>query len=275
MPPANFDVGFIGTGSMGSMLVRAFLRNQTVHAENIWLANRTLAKLAALAAEFPGVHRASLEHVARHSEVLFITVKPGDTQQVLRTIARQIRPDQLCVFLTNVFTFEQLEERIPCSIAKLVPTVTQQISQGVALVAYGKRTTPEQVSRLEHLLAPTCKLLKVVESQMRLFGDVTSCGPAFLAVCIDQLCREAAAIDPALPARDLAMCCIETLSATAHLLRTGMTPQQLTGEVAVSGGMTEAGIKAMGKWLPPLLSSVFSATRQAEQKKRETLSLED
>lgn len=260
---------------MGSMLVRAFLRNQAVRAENIWLANRTPAKLKALAAEFPGVHCTSSKQVARRSEILFIAVKPGDTQQVLQTIERQIRPDQLCVFLTNVFTFEQLEQRIPSSIAKLIPTVTQHINQGVALVAFGNRTTPAQALRLERLLASTCRPLRVPETQMRVFGDVTSCGPAFLAVCIDELCREGAAIDPTLPARELALCCIETLGATAHLLRTGITPQQLTGEVAVSGGMTEAGIKAMRKWLPPLLASVFSATRQAEQKKREALSLGD
>lgn len=275
MPSANFDVGFIGTGSMGGMLVRAFLRNQAVRAENIWLANRTPARLEALSAEFPGLHCGSSEQVAQRSEILFVAVKPSDTQQALRAIQRQLRPDQLCVFLTNVFTFEQLEQRIPASSAKLIPTVTQQVDQGVALIAYGKKTTPEQVSRLEQLLAPTCKLLRVVEAQMRVFGDVTSCGPAFLAVCIEELCREAAAIDPTLSAHDLAMSCIATLSATAHLLHIGMTPRQLTGEVAVSGGMTEAGIKALRKWLPPLLSSVFSATRQAEQKKRATLSLED
>ncbi len=260
---------------MGGMLVRAFIRNQTVRAENIWLANRSSTKLEALSAEFPGVHCGPSEQVAQRSEILFIAVRPSDTQQVLRTIQRQLRPDQLCVFLTNVFTFGQLEQRVPASVAKLIPTVTQQVDQGVALIAYGKKTAPEQVSRLEQLLAPTCKLLRVVEDQMRVFGDVTSCGPAFLAVCIDELCREAAAIDPTLSAHDLAMSCVATLGATAHLLQIGMTPRQLTGEVAVSGGMTEAGIKALRKWLPPLLSSVFSATRQVEQKKKVTVSLED
>jgi len=157
----------------------------------------------------------------------------------------------------------------------VIPTVTQQVNQGVALISYGKKTNPEQVSRLEQLLAPTCRLLRVVEAQMRVFGDVTSCGPAFLAVCIDEICREAAAIDPTLSAHDLAMSCIETLGATAHLLHVGMTCRQLTGEVGVPGGMTEAGIKALRKWLPPLLGSVFSATRQTEQQKRASLSLED
>ena len=275
MPPANFDVGFIGTGSMGSMLVRAFLRNQALRPENLWLANRTPAKLEALAAEFPGVHCESSEQVAQHSEILFIAVKPSDTQQVLRTITQQLRANQLCVFLTNVFTFEQLEQRIPSSIAKLVPTVTQQINQGVALIAYGTRTASEQAARLEQLLAPTCKLLQVAETQMRAFGDVTSCGPALVAACIDELCRRAAAIGPSLSAHDLATACIETLGATANLLRSGTTPQDLICEVAVPGGMTEAGITVLRKSLPDLLEAISAATRQAEQKKRATLSLGD
>ena len=160
-------------------------------------------------------------------------------------------------------------------LAKLVPTVTQQINQGVALIAYGTRTASEQAARLEQLLAPTCKLLKVAETQMRAFGDVTSCGPALVAACIDELCRRASATSPGLSVHDLATACIETLGATANLLRSGTTPQDLICEVAVPGGMTEAGITVLRKSLPDLLEAISSATRQTEQTKRATLSLGD
>jgi competence protein ComER len=273
MPNTRFEVGVIGTGSMGNMLVRAFVRSRMVEAGNIWLANRSPEKLERLASDFPGIHCEPSRRVAQESEILLITVKPSDTETVLETIENELRPDQLCIFLTNVFSFEQLEQRIPCSVAKLIPTVTQQIDRGVALVAYGRRTTPEQAAQLEALLAPACTLLRVEEQQMRSFGDITSCGPAFLAVCIDELCRQASAIDPSLSSRELTTACIETLGATAHLLRTGITPHQLIGEVAVPGGMTEAGINTLRQLLPQLFASLFSATRAAEQQKRQMLFL--
>ncbi|HEV2960416.1 MAG TPA: NAD(P)-binding domain-containing protein [Candidatus Angelobacter sp.] len=273
MPNTRFDVGFIGTGSMGGMLVRAFLGSEVVPTEHIWLANRSRKKLELLASEFPGVHCGPSERVAQQSEILFIAVKPSDTANVLTTIEHNLRADHLCVFLTNVFSFAQLEQRLPCAVAKLIPTVTQQINQGAALVGYGSRTTPEHARRLEQLLAPTCRLLHVEEHQIRLFGDITSCGPAFLALCIDELCRQASAIAPSLSGPELATACIETLAATTNLLRTGMKPRELICEVAVPGGMTEAGMNVLRQLLPPLFASLFSATRQAEQQKREALPL--
>ena len=109
---------------------------------------------------------------------------------------------------------------------------------------------------------------------MRLFADITSCSPAFLAVCIEEDCRQASALDSSLSPQDLTAACIETLSATSELLRTGITPQQLVCEVAVPGGMTEAGITALRQLLPQLLTSIFSATRQTEQQKRQLFSLD-
>lgn len=108
---------------------------------------------------------------------------------------------------------------------------------------------------------------------MRLFGDITSCGPALLSVCLEELCRQASAIDPSIPSRDVLTACVETLAATGELLRTGITPEQLVGKVAVRGGMTEAGISALRQLLPQLFATVFSATRQTEQQKRQSLSL--
>lgn len=268
----HFEVGFIGTGSMGGMLIRAFLRTGVVQAENVWAANRTPQKLAALVSEFPGIQCDLPSRVAQQSDVLFLAVKPGDTEKVLGTIENSLRPDQLCVFLTNVFSLEQLEQRIPCVVAKLIPTVTQQINQGVALIAYGQRRTSEHSRRLEALLAGTCRFLMIEERHMRLFGNITSCGPAFLAVCMEELCRQASAIDPDVPIQDLIRACVETLAATGELLRTGKTPRQLVGEVAVPGGITEGGINALRQLLPQLFAAVFSTTRQTEEQMRQSLS---
>jgi competence protein ComER len=273
MPAAPFDLGFIGTGNMGAMLIRAFIRSGGIQAENVWIANRSPQKLEQLAAEFSGIHCEDASHVARQSQILLIAVKPGDTESVLRTISPCLHRNQLCVFLTNVFSFEQLEDRIPCFVAKLIPTVVQQINRGVVLVAYGKRTASEHSSRLEKLVEATGKLLVVGEHQLRKLADITSCGPAFVAVCIEELCRRAPAFGLNLSSHDLAMACIETLSATAELLRSGIVPEKLVGEVAVPGGMTEAGITALRQLLPQIFNSVFSATEQAEQHKKRTIPL--
>ncbi len=47
------NIGFVGIGSMGGMLVRALLRSGALAPNDVWAANGSTAKLDALAVDFP------------------------------------------------------------------------------------------------------------------------------------------------------------------------------------------------------------------------------
>src|SRR5215510_15334434 len=268
------QIGFIGTGTMGAMLIRALLRANTVSATNIWAANRSQARLESLAAEFTGLHSADSSRVAAASEILFLCVKPADVPDVLQQIRNQLRDDQVCVFLTNVFSFQEIEARIPCRAAKLIPTIAQQVARGVALLSYGARIARADSIALENLLSATGRVLVVPEKHLRIFADVASCGPAFLAACIEELCLQAAKKAPGVSASDLTKAAIETLAATAELLRSGLSPGDLVRQVAVPGGMTEAGLRTLRQSLPQQMAPFLEATVAVKRGKRETTSFD-
>ena len=268
------QIGFIGTGTMGGMLIRALVQSGSMAPVNIWAAHRGSARLQSLAEEFKRLHRSDASAVAAASQILFLCIKPADTGTVLRQIHSDLRTDQICVLLTNVFPFEQIETQIPCRAAKLIPSIAQQTSAGVALLSYGSRMTNQDCEALERLLAPIAKLMVVPEAHLRIFADVGSCGPALLAACVEEICKQAAQKIPRISLAELRHAAIETLAATAELLRSGTDPSDLIRQVAVPGGMTEAGLQALLKFLPQLISSVFEATQNTEQKKREATSLD-
>ena len=81
---ANYTFSFIGTGSMGSALVRAVCKN--VPPEKILLANRTYAKAEALANELGCVPAASNILAAKWAEFVFLGVKPHLMAGVLEEI---------------------------------------------------------------------------------------------------------------------------------------------------------------------------------------------
>src|SRR5215471_2627156 len=128
MREERLKIGFIGIGTMGAMLVRALLRSG-FSAGDIWAANRSAAKLKSLAAECKGLNCADAEVVATETQILFLCVKPADTGSLLRQIVKRLREDQICIFLTNVFSFQQLEARIPCRVAKLIPSIAQELNR--------------------------------------------------------------------------------------------------------------------------------------------------
>lgn len=259
---------------MGAMLVRAMLRSGAAAATDIWVANRSLTKLESLAAEYPGLHCVHSATVAAETQILFLCVKPADTAIVLQEIEGRLQPRQICVFLTNVFSFCQLDARIPCRTVKLIPSITQQINRGVALVAYGPRIEATDATALHSLLRPVCQVLVVGETQIRALADLTSCGPALLAACVNELYLQTADRATDIPVASVTQAALETLAATVELLRSGISPRELMQQVAVPGGMTAAGLQALLKHIPQVMAAVFDATQQTEERKRTTVSLD-
>ena len=117
----TMNTGFIGIGSMGGMLVRALLRSRALAVENVWAANRSEGKLAALAAEFPGIHVASDRKLAANCDLIFLCLKAPDAASVLAQMGPELHPGQLLVTTASQIPLQALENRVPCRMAKLNP----------------------------------------------------------------------------------------------------------------------------------------------------------
>ena len=83
--------GFIGTGHIGSMLVKKFVEAGAIEAEDILASNRTAEKVMQLA-EAAGIRQASNRVVAELSDVVFICVRPLEVRDVLRELAYRSIP---------------------------------------------------------------------------------------------------------------------------------------------------------------------------------------
>ena len=87
------NTGFVGIGSMGGMLVRALLRSRALAVENVWVANRSEGKLKALAADFSGIHVASVRKLAASCDLIFLCLNAADAASVLAQMDRRSIPD--------------------------------------------------------------------------------------------------------------------------------------------------------------------------------------
>jgi competence protein ComER len=167
-----------------------------------------------------------------------------------------------------------LENRVPCRVAKLIPSITQAIGAGIALLMYGSRCTPEDRGLLENLLAPLSQPVAITESLARPAIGLASGGPALLAYLLQSMADEAvrsnAELSPDL-ARKLVL---ETAGATMRLVSEGkMATEEIIRQVAVPGGMTALGIEVLSRYVPQAWQAVFRDTAEREKSARETLSL--
>lgn len=266
------NVGFIGTGTMGSMLVRALVRSGALRPGQVWAANRTPAKLQQLAQDVPGIHTAPPAAVARAAHVLFLCVKPGETATALDQVRAELRPDQLLVTLSNMIPIAGVEARVPCRVAKVIPSLAQQAGGGVALVMYGQRVRAADRETLERLLAAIARPLVVEEHQGRTCSDLTSCGPAFLAYVLREMARAATEVQPDLPLSLAEAMVKETVLATARLLvEGGLQFDEIMARVAVPGGITAEGLRVLAERVPRAWRECLTTTRAVEEEKKARL----
>jgi len=268
------NTGFVGIGSMGGMLVRALLRSRALAVENVWVANRSEGKLNALAGEFPGIHSASSRKLAANCDWIFLCLNAGDAASVLAQMDPELHAGQLLVTTASQIPLQALEDRLPCRTAKLIPSITQEIGAGVALLMYGSRATADDRKLLEDLLGRISHPIVIAESQSRPAIGLTSGGPAFVAYLLESMALEAARSNPDFPL-DLALSLVhETATATLTLMSEAhMNPQEVIRRVALPGGMTALGIEALSHYVPQAWQAVFRGSAEREKGVGEKLAL--
>lgn len=266
-------IGFIGTGRMGAMLVRALLGAAHPVEEEIWASNRTPAKLADLSVLFARLRTGTSVEVARHCRTLFLCVRPEDTVAALEQIRSALTPAHLLIPITNVIDLTQLGAAVPCRTAKVIPSYAQFVRGGVSLLIPGPRCRPKEMAYLRNLLDRISRTYEVTEEQSRAATNVVSCGPAFLARFCSEWAAAAHEMPPGLPLADCEMMVWETVRAAADLPRAGIAVREILDEVSTPGGMTYEGLQAMDAVLPAMWRDAMRRMSERECELKSTVQL--
>ncbi|MBC8079366.1 MAG: late competence protein ComER [Gorillibacterium sp.] len=263
--------GFIGTGSMGNVLIDALIRSGALQPDQMIATNRTLAKVERLALQYPGLQVAlSNKEAAASCDILFLCVKPGDFPQVISDIASSCRPEQIIISITSPVMIDQLEKRLQGKIAKVIPSITNYVLSGASLCIYGNRMQPKDICLLEGLLTPISRPIRVAEDYTRISSDLSSCGPAFMAFLLRKLI-DAAVQETGIPHPEAEQMASEMLLGTGILLTSGgLSPDQLIERVAVPGGITEEGLHLLERELRDSFTKLIQIThaKYAEDMKK-------
>ncbi|MBA9085137.1 competence protein ComER [Fontibacillus solani] len=254
-------VAFIGTGSMGSLLIEAFLRSGALHPHNIHVSNRSSHKSELLARRHPGISvSGSNADVARGSHIVFLCVKPLDYPVVLSEIREAVSEKTIIVSITSPVQIEVLEQQLPAKIAKIIPSVTHSVHSGASLCIYGDRIQSEDRLLLEQLMSSISIPTIISENQVRIASDISSCGPAFISFILQQWAKSAA-VNTDISEQNALRLGAEMLLGTGKLLTEGgFTPEELQRRVAVPGGVTAEGITVLSSSLQGVFSSLIRAT---------------
>ncbi|RXZ77203.1 late competence protein ComER [Paenibacillaceae bacterium] len=254
-------VGFIGTGSMGGLLIDSLILSGALQAHQITVSNRTFAKAEKLAIRHPGIRavHANVE-AACDRDLIFLCVKPLEFKSVIDDIKASMHAEQMIISITSPVLLAQLEEWLPCKAAKIIPSITNFALSGATLCIYGSRIEAEDAQTIERLLRHISEPLRIEEQYTRIVSDLSSCGPAFFAFLLQQFI-DAAISETGLNRAQATAVASNMLLGTGRLLTDGgFTPEQLQSRVSVPGGITAEALRMLDYELDGVFNRLIRTT---------------
>lgn len=118
-------IGFIGTDS-GNVFIQtfidAFLTAQTFLPTEIIIHDQDKQKADLITTLYPGIFSAQhRQELVRESSCFFTCIDHSEYSNLLAEIQPVITPSQVAIFITKSVSLTELEAKLPCKLAKIVP----------------------------------------------------------------------------------------------------------------------------------------------------------
>jgi len=234
-------IGVVGTGNMGSALVRGWLRSPEPGVRLLLWDKITPLALGSLTSSRVS-QASSLDDLVANADVIFVVVKPKDAQEVLGAISCLIREDQAIVSCMAGVSLEWMRTVLGPrpALFRIMPNLGVELGVGAVAVAAEPNTSAATVQAVMALLQSLGLAELGSESMLDALAAVSGTGPAFLALAMEGL--EDGAVKVGLT-RPLARTFVrQTALATAGLLALcSDSPARLREHVAMLSDVDAAG----------------------------------
>ena len=237
-------MAFIGTGNMGSAIVRAVC--QTTEPSEIVIANRSPEKALQLVEECGCVMSQSNSACARNAKYVVLGVKPNAVCEVLREISPVLTDEQIIVSMSAGVTSQQMRQALgrPNPIIRVLPNMPCAIGKGILLIVPCGEIDEKIVEELRDLFAG-CGMTDITDEAHADAGMVIEgCTPAFTYMFIEALADGAVAMG--LSRQQATEWAAQAVAGAAAMVLEGSKhPEQLKDEVCSPGGTTIQGVRVL------------------------------
>ena len=98
----------------------------------------------------------------------------------------QLNNRKCIISITSPIDTIQLESKTLCSVARVIPSITNRALAGVSLLTYGEHCSENWKIKVESLFAKISVPVTIDEKITRVASDIVSCGPAFFTYLLQR-----------------------------------------------------------------------------------------
>jgi pyrroline-5-carboxylate reductase len=259
-------IGFIGYGSMGSVILNGFLDSGILKPFNVTVSTRTRSKLTELEKIYPEIEIADDNiQTAQNSDIIFLFTGTSEVKNVIEEVKNYLSEETHIVYISAALGMDMVSSIFDGKLTKVIPSVTSEVHEGVSLVCHHESVTAEEAEFVDRLFRSIGDVKIVDEADLDMGADITSCSPAFIAKIFHEFSIEASK-NSNFSREETEKMIISTLYGTSKLLHEKYYGiEQLISAVATKGGITEEGVKVLDSELPELFNELFKTTIKKHQ----------
>ncbi len=255
-------IGFIGYGSMGSMIIDGLLKSKILKPNEIIISNRTLNKLEEIKKKYPEIEITDdNKYLAAECDKIFIFVGTFAVKEVIEDIIDYISVNTHIIHIAAGLSLKNVEKVFDGKITRVIPSLTSKVNEGVSLIHHNEKVREDDDAEFVNNLFSAIGNVKIIpEDDFEVGSDLTSCAPAFIASIFMHF-AEAGVKHGNFTIEETEKMVIKTLYGTAKLLyEENMSFNEIISRVATKGGITEEGVKILKKEMPQTYDRIFKAT---------------
>lgn len=239
-------IALLGCGNMGLAYAQSFIKHHTVEQSNLFLFERFAPRREALIAMSLGEVVEQIDQRLSACNIVILAVKPQDFQVLASEIAALLSPDAVVLSIMAGLTLDKISTALNTKrIVRAMPNSPAQIGMGITAYTATSDVLPEQLHKIENLLATTGRTVFLEEeSAMDAVTALSGSGPAYFFYLVKAMVE--AGTRMGLEASVAAMLVEQTMLGSFHLINnSNLSLDQLIQAVASKGGTTEAALNKL------------------------------
>jgi pyrroline-5-carboxylate reductase len=254
-------IGFIGYGSMGSMIIEGFLSSEVLKPDEIIISTRTKSKLDKIKEEYSEIEITDNNaYLAGKCGKIFLFTGTFAVKEVLEEIKGEISENSHIIYIAAALTTANVESVFPGKVTKVIPSITSKVNEGVSLICHNEKVSDNEVEFINNLFNSISSAKIIKEDDFEVGSDLTSCAPAFIAEIFMKF-AEVSMKNSNFTKEEAEDMIVKTLYGTAKLLQEeNISFQEIISRVATKRGITEEGVKILEKNLPDTFDELFKTT---------------
>lgn len=263
----SMKIGFIGTGNMGSAIMKGYITANSEKTDCLYVYNHHLEKAKALESEL-GVHSTkSIGELVGICDLVILAIKPNVFEQVMPQVATAMTAEKTVVSIAAGISIAYLEGFLLRSVGvvRIMPNTPSLVSEGMASISCNGAVSEEALAEVKALFSAVGMVQEVKETLIDAVIGVSGSSPAYVYLFIEAL-ADGAVAEGMQRKQAYAFAAQAVFGAAKMVLETGLHPGELKDQVCSPAGTTMEAVRSLEK--TGFRASVMEAVRVCAEKSR-------